>query len=112
MGPGNALGQGGAFQPRLGRPNVNPAHSAAISARPANLGFGVVMVFLRAEAGDLAAGRPRTRPYFFGLHSRASFSASDIWAGVIFSATMSRYLTAPSKPFPGGKLEVARSYHA
>ncbi len=32
--------------------------------------------------------------YFFGLHFRASFWASDIWAGVIFSATISRYLTA------------------
>ncbi len=26
-------------------------------------------------------------PYFFGLHSRASFWASDIWAGVILLAT-------------------------
>ncbi len=25
-------------------------------------------------------------PYFFGFHSRASFSASDIWAGVILLA--------------------------
>ncbi len=32
-------------------------------------------------------------PYFFGLHSRASFSASAICAGVTFSATMSRSLT-------------------
>ncbi len=26
-------------------------------------------------------------PYFFGFHSRASFSASDIWAAVILLAT-------------------------
>ena len=32
-------------------------------------------------------------PYFFGLHSRASFWASDIWAGVILLATISRFLT-------------------
>ncbi len=31
------------------RPNVNPAHSAAISARPASLAFGVVMGFLPVE---------------------------------------------------------------
>ncbi len=58
MGPGNALGQGGAFQPRLGRPNVNPAHSAAISARPASLAFGVVMGFLPVEvAPECTASR-------------------------------------------------------
>ncbi len=32
-------------------------------------------------------------PYFFGLHSRASSWASDIWAGVILLATLSRFLT-------------------
>ncbi len=32
------------------RPNVNPAHVAAMTARPANLAFGVVMGFLPAEA--------------------------------------------------------------
>ncbi len=72
---------------------MNPAHSAAISARPASLAFGVVMILLPAEVGDLATGRPGTRPYF-GFHSRASFWASEIWAGVIFSAMISRFLTA------------------
>ncbi len=67
---------------------MTPAHSAAISARPASLAFGVVMGFLPVEAGDLAAGRPGTRPYF-GLHSRTSFWALDIWAGVI---SWQRYL--------------------
>ncbi len=73
---------------------VVPNTSAAISARPANVAFGVVMGFLPAEVGDLATGRPGTRPYFFGFHSRASFWASDIWAGVISVATISRFLTA------------------
>ena len=53
----------------------------------------------------------RTRPYFFGFHSRASFWASDIWAGVIFSATRSRLKTASSRTLPGGDLEAARLYH-
>ncbi len=35
-------------------------------------------------------------PYFFGLHSRASFWASEIWAGVIILATISRFLSAHS----------------
>ncbi len=35
---------------------------------------------------DWSRGVPVTRPYF-GLHSRASFLASDIWAGVLSSAT-------------------------
>ncbi len=40
------------------RPNVNPAHIAAISARPANLAFGVVMGFLPAEvAPEYTASR-------------------------------------------------------
>ena len=49
---------------------------------------------------------------FFGLHSRASFWPSDIRAGVIVAATISRCSTALSRSFPGGKLEAARSYHA
>ncbi len=49
--------------------------------------------------------------YFFGFHSRASFSASDIWAEVIFAATISRFLTALSRSFPGGKLEAATLSH-
>ncbi len=40
-------------------------------------------------------------PYFFGLHSRASFWASDFWAGVILSATISIFLTALSRASPG-----------
>ena len=40
-------------------------------------------------------------PYFFGPHSHASFSASDIWAGAILLATSSR-------SSPGEYLEAAR----
>ncbi len=50
-------------------------------------------------------------PYYFGLHSRASFWASDIWAGVILMATISRFLTALSRLSPGGCLEAARLNH-
>ena len=40
------------------RPNVNPAHSAAMSARRANLAFGVVMGFLPVEvAPECTASR-------------------------------------------------------
>ncbi len=50
-------------------------------------------------------------PYFFGFHSRASFWASDIWAGVIRLATVSRFLTMLSRSSPGGNLEAARLNH-
>ena len=50
-------------------------------------------------------------PYFFGFHSRASFWASDIWAGVIVLATALRFLTALLRSLPGGDLGTARLYH-
>ena len=41
---------------------MTPAHSAAISARPASLAFGVVMVFLPVEVGDPSDGASRNPP--------------------------------------------------
>ena len=40
-------------------------------------------------------------PYFFGFHSRASFWASDIWAGDTLLAILSRFLGALSRSAPG-----------
>ena len=57
------------------------------------------------------SSRVPVSPYFFGFHSRASFCASDIWAGVILLATLSRFSTAVSRPPPGRNLEAARLYH-
>ncbi len=54
---------------------------------------GMVGYFAVGSFTVVPSSREPVIPYFFGLHSRASFSASDIWAGVIFSATMSRSLT-------------------
>ncbi len=50
-------------------------------------------------------------PYFFGFHSRASFWASNSWTGIILMATLSRFLTAMSRPSPGGNLEAASLNH-
>ena len=50
-------------------------------------------------------------PYFFGLHSRANFWASNSWAGVITLATLSRLLTSISRSSPGGYYEDAVSPH-
>jgi hypothetical protein len=41
---------------------------------------------------------------YFGFHSRASFSASAICAGVIFAATISRRITASVSPLAAAKL--------
>ena len=57
------------------------------------------------------SSRAPVTPYFFGFHSRASFLASDIWAGVIQMATISRFLAALSRSPPGDNLEAARLYH-
>jgi len=63
----------------------------------------------RCSQGD--SGAEDACHWLFGFHSRASFWASDIWAGVILLAMLSRFLTAMSRTSPGGNLETARLYH-
>ena len=105
------------------RPNVNPPHSAAISARPASLVFGVVMGFLpvevapectasRIEYQSRSRGRSRlrtcgvpSRRYFFfrllnaAIHSRAIAWAFVIWDGFNPLAARSRYAAPLSLSF-------------
>ncbi len=52
----------------------------------AHMWFNLAASNLPPAIRDLATGRPGTRPYFFGFHSRASFWASAICAPVIFAA--------------------------
>ncbi len=56
-------------------------------------GGGVTDQFAVGSFTVVPSSRAPVIPYFFGLHSRASFWASDIWAGVILLATLSRFLT-------------------
>ena len=44
------------------------------------------------------ARRSRSRASYFGFHSRASFCASAICAGVIFAAALARFLVASALP--------------
>ena len=48
-----------------------------------------------------AANNLDTWTGYFGFHSRASFCASAIWAGVILVAAWSRFLTARPHRAPG-----------
>ncbi len=59
----------------------------------------------------VASSRAPVITYFFGLHSRASFWASNSWTGVILMAAISLFLTALSRASPGSNLETARLNH-
>ena len=55
-------------------------------------------------ASNLAANSLDTRTGYWGFHSRASFCASAICAGVILAATLSRFLTAAASPLAATRL--------
>ncbi len=101
-GPLGAPPGGGSVTYHPGAAFPRPKETRAEIFEPKSAGHG-----FHGERG----GDPPVHAYFFGFHSRASRCASAIWAGVIYAAKISRFLTALSRVVPGGKREAARLDH-
>ena len=61
---------------------------------PARYAASILDIYRSANELIEQYGEDAPNPYFFGFHSRASFWASAICAGVILLAMISRFLIA------------------
>ncbi len=97
------------------RPNVNPAHRAAISARPTSLAFGVVMVFLPAEvAPECTASRIEYQSHSRGRARHVDAGAVGaivvprLAAKLVTSTAFVKWLTTPITSSTGISAHLGR----